>query len=236
MTWLLWTIGVAVALGTAVRLLFAPEVKACFERDPAARNLVEVLLTASGLHAIVGYRIAHTLDRLGFPLLPRLIMTAVRWLTGIEIHPSAKIGRALFIDHGTGVVIGETAVIGDNVTLFQGVTLGGTGKERGKRHPTIGHNVVIGAGAKVLGHITVGANAMIGANAVVVRDVPEHSTVVGVPGRVTRTKDRHFPGIRLDHTHLPDPLAERLELLQREIDALEQHLKEHRKSQPDVHH
>ena len=162
-------------------------------------------------------------------------MTAVRWLTGIEIHPSARIGRGLFIDHGIGVVVGETAVIGEDVTLFQGVTLGGTGKERGKRHPTIGNNVVIGAGAKVLGNITIGANSMIGANAVVVRDVPEHSTVVGVPGRVTRTKDRHFPGIRLDHTQLPDPLAERLELLQREIDALEQHLKEHRKSQPETH-
>ena len=233
---LVWTLGVLGGLGLVIRAAFAPEVKACFERDPAARNLVEVLLTSSGLHAIVGYRIARALDRLGIPVLPRLLMTAVRWLTGIEIHPSAKIGRALFIDHGTGVVIGETTVIGDNVTLFQGVTLGGTVKERGKRHPTIGNNVVIGAGAKVLGHITVGANAMIGANAVVVRDVPEHSTVVGVPGRVTRTKDRHFPGIRLDHTHLPDPLAERLELLQREIDELEQHLKEHRKSQPNIHH
>jgi serine O-acetyltransferase len=131
-------------------------------------------------------------------------------------------------------VIGETVVIGENVTLFQGVTLGGTGKERGKRHPTIGNNVVIGAGAKILGNITIGHDAMVGANAVVVRDVPDHSTVVGVPGRITRTKDRHFPGINLDHTHLPDPLTERLESLQREIDALEKHLKEHRKSQPET--
>ena len=235
LTWLVIILGFTTAALSAIRFVFAPEIRACFERDPAARNLIEVLLTASGLHAIVGYRLAHALDRLRLPVLPRLIMTAVRWLTGIEIHPSARIGRGLFIDHGIGVVVGETAVIGDNVTLFQGVTLGGTGKERGKRHPTIGHNVVIGAGAKVLGNITIGANSMIGANAVVVRDVPEHSTVVGVPGRVTRTKDRHFPGIRLDHTQLPDPLAERLELLQREIDALEQHLKEHRKSQPDTH-
>jgi len=132
-----------------------------------------------------------------------------------------------------GVVVGETAVIGKNVTLFQGVTLGGTGKEHGKRHPTIGDNVVIGAGAKVLGNITIGNDSMVGANAVVIRDVPEHSTVVGVPGRITRIKDRHFPGIKLDHTHLPDPLTERLESLQREIDALEQHLKEHRKTQPE---
>ncbi|MBI4342696.1 MAG: serine O-acetyltransferase [Candidatus Omnitrophica bacterium] len=214
----------------AIRILFEREVKACFERDPAARNLVEVLLTYSGLHAIVCHRIAHALDRIRVPVLPRLIMTAARWLTGIEIHPAATIGRGLFVDHGTGVVIGETAVLGDNVTLFQGVTLGGTGKEKGKRHPTIDDNVVIGAGAKVLGNIRIGRDSMIGANAVVIRDVPDHSTVVGVPGRITRTKDRHFPGINLDHTHLPDPLTERLESLQHEIDALEQHLKEHRKS------
>lgn len=231
----LWSLAIAVALGALVRLLFAPEVQACFERDPAARNIVEVLLAYSGLHAIVCYRMAHALNRAKVPVIPRLIMTVARWLTGIEIHPAATIGRGLFVDHGTGVVIGETAVIGTNVTLFQGVTLGGTGKERGKRHPTIGNNVVIGAGAKVLGNITIGNDSMIGANAVVVRDVPDHSTVVGVPGRITRTKDRHFPGIKLDHTHLPDPIAERLEVLQREIDALEHHLKEHRKSQPPSH-
>ena len=215
-----------------VVVAFRPEIRACFERDPAARNLSEVLLTYSGLHAIVLHRAAHALDRLKVPLAPRLIMTMSRWLTGIEIHPSAVIGRGLFIDHGTGVVIGETAVLGRNVTLFQGVTLGGTGKERGKRHPTLGDNVVVGAGAKVLGNITIGHDSMVGANAVVVRDVPEHSTVVGVPGRITRTKDRRFPGINLDHTHLPDPLTERLERLQHEIDALEDHLKTHRKSQP----
>lgn len=230
MTTLFWIIGAFLALGAVVRLAFAREVNACFERDPAARSLVEVLLTYSGLHAVVGYRVAHALDRLRIPVLPRLLMTLIRWATGIEIHPSAAIGRGLFIDHGAGVVIGETAVLGNDVTLFQGVTLGGTGKERGKRHPTIGHRVVIGAGAKVLGNITIGDDAMIGANAVVVRSVPPHSTVVGVPGRITRTKDRHFPGINLDHTHLPDPLAERLETLQHEIDALEQHLKEHRKA------
>jgi serine O-acetyltransferase len=187
------------------------------------------------LHAIIDQRIAHTLYRLKVPVLPRLLMHLSRWMTGVEIHPAARIGRGFFIDHGMGVVIGETAVIGDNVTLFQGVTLGGTGKERGKRHPTVGNNVVIGAGAKVLGNITIGEGSIIGANAVVIRDVPGHSTVVGVPGRIAKIKDRHFPGINLDHTHLPDPLTERLESLQHEIDILEQHLKEHRKSQTPSH-
>ena len=219
---------IAVGLILLIRVAFAPEIKACFERDPAARNIVEVLLTYSGLHALVFYRIAHALAVWRVPVLPRVLMTIARGLTGVEIHPAATIGRGLFIDHGMGVVIGETAVIGKDVTLFQGVTLGGTGKERGKRHPTIGDNVVIGTGAKVLGNITVGNDSMIGANAVVIRDVPEHSTVVGVPGRITRVKDRHYPGIKLDHTHLPDPIAERLETLQHEIDALEKHLKEHR--------
>ena len=232
---LLWIVGALIVLGMAVRIVFEDEVKACFERDPAARNIVEVLLTYSGLQAIICYRVAHGLERLKIPVLPRLIMSVARWMTGIEIHPAAKIGRGLFIDHGTGVVIGETAVIGNNVTLFQGVTLGGTGKERGKRHPTVGNNVVIGAGAKVLGNITIGNDSMVGANAVVIRDIPEHSTVVGVPGRITRTKDRHFPGINLDHTHLPDPLTERLEKLQHEIDSLERHLKDHRTSQPEAH-
>ncbi len=224
------TIGVLAVIGLMIRGAFAEEIKACFQRDPAARNLIEVLVNYSGLHVMIFYRVAHGLETWRVPLIPRFLMTVARWLTGIEIHPAARIGRGLFIDHGMGVVIGETTVIGDHVTLFQGVTLGGTGKEKGKRHPTLGNNVVIGAGAKVLGNITVGADSMVGANAVVIRDVPEHSTVVGVPGRITRTKDRYFPGIKLDHTHLPDPLTERLEKLQHEIDALEQHLKEHRKS------
>ena len=212
-------------------MVFASEVKACFERDPAARHLIEVLVNYSGLHALICHRIAHSLDRIKIPILPRLIMTAARWATGIEIHPSAVIGRGFFIDHGMGVVVGETTVIGNNVTLFQGVTLGGTGKERGKRHPTIEDNVVIGTGAKILGNITIGRDSMIGANAVVVRNVPEHSTVVGVPGRIAKIKGRIVPGINLDHTHLPDPLTERLRTLQDEIDSLEQHLKEHRQSQ-----
>ena len=228
-----WTLAVLVVLGMAIRILFEPEVKACFERDPAARNLVEVLLTYSGLHVIVFHRVAHALDRVKIPVLPRLLMTIARGITGVEIHPAATIGPGLFIDHGMGVVIGETSVIGRDVTLFQGVTLGGTGKERGKRHPTIGDRVVIGTGAKVLGNIHIGNDVMIGANAVVLRDVPDHSTVVGVPGRITKTKDRNFPGLNLDHTHLPDPITERLETLQQEIDEIEHHIKEHRKSQSE---
>jgi serine O-acetyltransferase len=228
---LLGIVGTLLILGMVVRITFEPEVKACFERDPAARNLIEVLLTYTGLHVIIYYSIAHALHRVGMPVVPRLLMTIARGLTGIEIHPAATIGRGLFIDHGMGVVIGETAVIGKNVTLFQGVTLGGTGKEKGKRHPTLGDNVVVGTGAKVLGNITIGNNSIIGANAVVLRDVPDHSTVVGVPGRIAKIKDQHFQGINLDHTHLPDPLTERLERLQHEIDTIEQHLKEHRKSQ-----
>lgn len=229
MTPLLWVLLLLAGAVIVVRVLFREEIAACFERDPAAKNLLEVLLTYPGLHALMCHRVAHPLERLGVPVLPKLIMTLARWATGVEIHPGAVIGCGLFIDHGAGVVVGETAVIGDHVTLFQGVTLGGTGKERGKRHPTIGNQVVIGAGAKVLGNITIGHHSMVGANAVVVRDVPDHSTVVGVPGRIRRVKDRDFPGINLDHTHLPDPLAERIEKLQREIDALETHLKDHRK-------
>jgi len=241
--WALYAIVILAVVGVAAALLLSvivvvwlrDEIRACFERDPAARNLIEVLFTYAGLHAILGYRLAHALESLRIPILPRVIMSVVRFLTGIEIHPAATIGCGLFIDHGMGVVIGETAVIGDNVTLFQGVTLGGTGKEKGKRHPTIGNNVVIGTGAKVLGNITVGDDSQIGANAVVIRDVPPQSTVVGVPGRVAKTKDQHFHGINLDHTHLPDPLAERLEGLQHEIDLIEQHLKEFRKSQTPHH-
>ena len=226
-----WIVAGVLAL-VAVRCAFEPEIRACRERDPAASNTLEIMLTYPGLHAMVGYRLAHALHQWHVPVIPRLIMHLVRWLTGIEIHPGAVIGKGLFIDHGMGVVIGETAVLGDDVTLFQGVTLGGTGKQRGKRHPTIGHRVVIGTGAKVLGNITVQDDSMVGANAVVVRDVPAHSTVVGVPGRIAKVKGREVPGINLDHTHLPDPLTERLERLQEEIDALEQHLKEQRKTPP----
>jgi serine O-acetyltransferase len=208
--------------------MFKDDIKAVFERDPAAKNILEVF-TYAGLHAIIWYRIAHFLHtKLKIPFLPRLISQLARFFTGVEIHPGAEIGKGFFIDHGMGVVIGETTIIGDNVTIFQGVTLGGTGKEKGKRHPTLGNNVVVGTGAKVLGNITIGDNVLIGANAVVIRDVPADSTVVGVPGRVVKIKGEHAPGINLDHTSLPDPLTERLENLQHEIDELEKHLKEWR--------
>jgi serine O-acetyltransferase len=208
------------------------EIEAVFERDPASQSLVEVILCYSGLHAIFFYRLTHFLWELRIPVLPRFISQFARFLTGIEIHPGAKIGRGLFIDHGMGVVIGETSVIGDNVTLFQGATLGGTGKEKGKRHPTLGNNVVVGAGANILGNITIGDNVSIGANAVVVRDVPANSTVVGVPGRVVRHEGRRFPGINLDHTNLPDPITERLEKLQMSIDEIEEHMECWKKGVP----
>ena len=200
------------------------DLKATLERDPAATNVLEVILTYSGFHAIISHRIAHRINRWHIPLLPRLISQITRAITGIEIHPAARIGKGFFIDHGMGVVIGETSIIGDNVTLFQGVTLGGTGKERGKRHPTLGNNVVVGTGAKLLGNITVGDNVLIGANAVVLRSVPPDSTVVGVPGRIAKRAGEKVPGINLDHTSLPDPIAERLKNLQTEIDEIEKEL------------
>ena len=214
-----------------VSFIFRKEIKAIFERDPAATSFLEVLFTYSGLHAIIFYRIAHRLFKLGVPFLPRLISQAGRWFSGIEIHPGAAIGKGLFIDHGMGVVIGETSVLGDNVTLFQGVTLGGTGKERGKRHPTLGSNVVAGAGAKILGSVTIGDNVQIGANAVVINSVPPNSTVVGVPGRIVKKEGKKVSGISLDHTSLPDPIAQRLDRLQGEIDHIESEIKDyHRKT------
>jgi len=200
--------------------IFRDEIKAAFERDPAATNLPEVLLMYSGLHAVILYRIAKALRKINVPFLPRLLSQLGRLLTGIEIHPGADIGKGLFIDHGMGVVIGETSVIGDNVTLFQGVTLGGTGKERGKRHPNIGNNVVIGTGAKILGNITVGDNSYIGANAVVIKDVPPNSTVVGVPGRVTK-QDGKKMDTTMDHVHTLDPIFQDIEELKKRLDRLE---------------
>lgn len=220
-------VGVIAAYLLLAGIIFRKEVIAVFERDPAAASFLEVLLTYSGLHAIIFYRVSSRLHRMHVPILPRFISQVAKMITGIEIHPGARISRGLFIDHGMGVVIGETSVIGENVTLFQGVTLGGTGKEKGKRHPTIGNNVVVGAGAKVLGNITVGDNVQIGANAVVIRDVPANSTVVGVPGRVARLEGKKIPGINLDHTSLPDPLAQALERLQREIDHIESEIKDY---------
>jgi serine O-acetyltransferase len=208
------------------------DVQAILERDPAAKSVVEVVLCYPSFHAIIMHRIAHWLYKKNMVLLPRLLSQWSRFITGIEIHPGATIGEGLFIDHGMGVVIGETTEIGDNVTIYQGVTLGGTGKEKGKRHPTIGSNVVISTGAKVLGSFTVGDNVKIGANAVVLRNVPPDCTVVGVPGRIVvregrRIADVDLPdAIDLQHHLLPDPVGEMMICLQRKIARLENRLEE----------
>lgn len=196
-----------------------------FERDPAARNWLEVLLCYPGLQALFLHRFAHLLYRFRLPLLPRLLSHSSRFLTGIEIHPGAQIGKGVCIDHGMGIVIGETAIIGDYCLIYQGVTLGGTGKETGKRHPTLGQNVVVGAGAKVLGNLQIGNNVRIGAGSVVLRDVPSDCTVVGVPGRIVyRSGERVDP---LEHGRLPDSeaqvirfLVDRIESLEREVQSL----------------
>jgi serine O-acetyltransferase len=194
------------------------DIQAVFDNDPAARSRFEVVLTYSGLHAIWLHRIAHALFRRRMFSAARFISQVGRFLTGIEIHPGAQIGKRLFIDHGMGLVIGETCEIGDDVVLYQGVTLGGTGKEKGKRHPTIGNNVVVSTGAKVLGSFKVGDNSRIGANAVVLKEVPPDSTVVGIPGRVVRTNGVKVS--KLDHTNLPDPVVEMLNSMQQKIDEL----------------
>ncbi|MEO5657912.1 MAG: serine O-acetyltransferase [Nitrospiria bacterium] len=199
------------------------DLAAVFERDPAATGLFEVLLSYSGFHAVVLHRISHRLSRWGVPLIPRLLSQFGRLLTGVEIHPAAQIGAGFFIDHGTGVVIGETSEIGESVIIFQGVTLGGTGKHRGKRHPTLGSHVVVGAGAKVLGPITIGDHVKIGANSVVLHPVPAHSTVVGVPGKIIKT-EVDSPETDLNHTSLPDPISERLEALEEEVRELKKRL------------
>ncbi len=201
------------------------DIQVIFERDPAARSVWEVVLCYPGFHAILMHRLAHKLYCRGWILLPRMISQISRFFTGIEIHPGAKIGEGLFIDHGMGVVIGETAEVGNNVTLYQGVTLGGTGKEKGKRHPTVGNNVVIGTGAKVLGSFKVGDNVKIGAGSVVNKPVPPNTTVIGVPGRVVIRNGINIAdadaAIDLHHEILPDPVAEMLICLQRKIDRLE---------------
>jgi serine O-acetyltransferase len=195
--------------------------QAALSMDPAATSKVEVFLTYAGFHALLFYRFAHFLAEKRIPFLPRALSQLARFLTGIEIHPGATVGSGLFIDHGMGVVIGETSEIGNNVTLFQGVTLGGTGKQRGKRHPTLGSHVVVGAGAKVLGPIRIGDYVKIGANSVVLQDVPDHSTVVGIPGRIVRIKDQRVAEDALmDHIHIPDPIADRLIDMQLQIDEL----------------
>jgi serine O-acetyltransferase len=190
--------------------------KSILERDPAARPS-ELWLYPS-VYAVAAHRLAHPLFKAGIPILPRMISQTMRFLTGIEIHPGAVIGQNFFIDHGMGTVIGETCEIGDHVTLFQGVTLGGTGKDKGKRHPTMKDHVVVAAGAKVLGNIILGEHAKVGANAVVIRDVPPYATVVGVPGRVVTLRGRRTaPGDDMDHVHLPDPVMRRLESLERDL-------------------
>lgn len=207
---------------------------ACFQRDPAARTGLEVCLTYPGFHAILLHRIAHWLHtQVGLKLLARIISHFNRWVTGIEIHPGADIGTGFFIDHGMGVVIGETAVIGDDVTLFQGVTLGGTGKARTKRHPTLEDNVVVGAGANILGDITIGHGARVGAGSVVVQSVPENATVVGIPGRVVKREGEKIPSVSLEHSDLPDPVIESVHTLQERLEALEHELIQLREEQSE---
>ncbi len=201
------------------------EVRSIRERDPAARTDAEVLLLYPGLHALVAHRIAHALYKKGQFFSARAVSQAARNLTGIEIHPAAQIGKGLFIDHGCAVVIGETTIIGDNCTIYQGVTLGGTGKHEGKRHPTIGNNVMIGAGAKVLGPVTVGDNSKIAAGAVVLKDIPANSTAVGIPARVVRYKTERVEQT-LDQVNIPDPVANELNALKSRIDELEKKLGE----------
>jgi len=202
------------------------DVTAVQERDPAATSRFEIVTSYPGLHALWLHRLAHKLRDVGVPIVPRWISQVNRLLTGIEIHPGARIGHGLFIDHGAGVVIGETAEIGDNVTMYQGVTLGGTGKQTGKRHPTVGDNVVFGAGAKVLGAVTVGDNAKIGAGSVVVSDVPKNSTVVGNPGRPVLLQGQRVGIPDIDYRHLPDPVAEAVKCLVARIVEMEQELDE----------
>jgi serine O-acetyltransferase len=204
-------------------------VRAAKERDPAAISTMEILLTYSGVHAVINHRVAHWLHRHRVPFIPRWMSQCSRFFTGIEIHPGVKIGKGFFIDHGMGVVIGETSEIGDNVTIYQGVTLGGTGKEKGKRHPTIGNNVVISAGAKVLGSIEIGNDVIIGAGAVVVKSVPDRCTVVGVPGRIVKIGGEKILSDEFHRMNLPDPVSEILSDCCARIDFLEKELKKIKK-------
>ncbi len=208
--------------------LWKEDIQVVFDQDPAARSYMEVILTYSGLHAIWAHRLAHFFFKKKLFFIARVISQISRFFTGIEIHPGAVIGRRLFIDHGMGVVIGETCEIGDDVTLYQGVTLGGTGKERGKRHPTLADNVLVATGAKVLGSITVGENSKVGAGSVVLKDVPPNSTVVGIPGKVViqdgvKVRD-------LNHQHMPDPVMDKCEVMEMKIAALQRELDELKKT------
>jgi serine O-acetyltransferase len=212
-------------LGTLTRVAreLRQDLSAAQERDPAARGIgrVEILLTYGGVQALLAHRVAHVLHEAGIPLLPHGLAYLSRMTTGVEIHPAARIGDALFIDHGMGVVIGETSEIGDNVTLYQGVTLGGTGFATGKRHPTLEDNVTVGSGAKLLGPITVGHGSKVGANSVVIHDVPENSTVVGNPGHPVRVDGRRPEGPDADWAHLPDPVADAIKGLAQRVNELE---------------
>lgn len=203
------------------------DIQTIYEKDPAAENILEVLLCYPGLHALILHRIAHKLNYWKIPLIPRMISNISRFFTGIEIHPQARIGHRFFIDHGMGVVIGATTIIGDDVLLYQGVTLGGTGNEHGKRHPTLGNNIVVGSGAKVLGNIEIGSNSRIGAGSVVVDSVPENSTVVGVPGRIVRQK-LLIQG-QLMHNRIPDPITCQLNRLKYEVQDLKEQIEELKK-------
>jgi serine O-acetyltransferase len=223
-------------LGTLTRVAheLRDDLTAAQERDPAARNVgrVEILLTYGGVQALLSHRVAHALLDAGVPLAPRALANMTRVLTGVEIHPAARIGRSLFIDHGAGVVIGETAEIGDEVTLYQGVTLGGTGFQRGKRHPTVGHDVVVGSGAKLLGPINVGDRSKIGANSVVIHDVPDNSTVVGNPGHPVKVDGKRPTGPDADWAHLPDPVADAIKGLANRMSELEELVAEEKGRKP----
>lgn len=208
-----------------ISISFREEIEYTKKQDPAAPSFLHVVLLYSGPHAVIYHRICHALWNTGLKFLARWLSQTGRFMTGIEIHPAAVIGKGLFIDHGMGVVIGETSILGDNVTLFQGVTLGGTGKECGKRHPTLGNGVVVGAGAKVLGNIKIGDNSYIGANAVVLKNVPANSTVVGVPGRLTKQEGKRID-IEMDHIHVLDPVTQQIAQLKRQVHDLEKKLKD----------
>jgi serine O-acetyltransferase len=199
------------------------DIQCIFDQDPAARSVFEVVLTYSGLHAIWSHRIAHALYNMKLLFLARAVSQISRFFTGIEIHPGATIGRRLFIDHGMGIVIGETCEIGNDVTIYQGVTLGGTGKEKGKRHPTLEDNVLVATGAKVLGSITIGENSKVGEGSVVLKNVPANSTVVGIPGQVVVTNGVKV-NRKLDHQDMPDPVADKCNLLEQEISQLQERL------------
>lgn len=214
-----------------VKKEIANDIRVIRERDPAAKSNIEVALLYSGFHAVLAYRLSHKLYKHDKHFAARLVSQAARFFTGIEIHPGAKIGKGLFIDHGSAVVIGETAEIGDNCTIYQGVTLGGTGKHTGKRHPTLGNNVMIGSGAKVLGPFKVGDNSKIAANAVVLDEVPANSTAVGIPARIVKKNNKKISICDLDQVHIPDPVAQELCILKRKVELLEKKLAENEKGE-----